>query len=47
MTQARHKFHERTMTEAKLSDATRHHVDQDLLIRDYFGGGFHEISIHN
>jgi hypothetical protein len=40
-------FHEGPMTERKLSHAARDHVDQNLLISDYFGGGFNKIGFHN
>jgi uncharacterized protein DUF4926 len=35
------------MTERKLSDPAWNHVHENLLISDYFGGGFNEIGFHN
>src|SRR5213082_209544 len=35
------------MPEAKLSNPSRDHVHQNLLIKNYFGGSFHEIGFHN
>lgn len=47
MTKARNKFNQRAVSNTELSDASRHHVYEDLLIGDDCGRGFNEMVFHN
>ena len=47
MTHSGSELDEWTMPEGELTDTTRNDVHKNLLIVDYFSGGFDEFGVHN